>query len=171
MKKIIFLLIVTLGLTAILFAKDYNEFIKVKSNYTYYRTVKEIQNNLNIAGYEIIRTIDLKERANTLKAKVPPSTLILFTKKNLESKLIKINKLTALELPFKILVTKNKNGMTTVIYKNFNYLQNFNIPQPAIDNLNRKIRVLVFKSTNRKPVIRKLKKVNQKKKLKKLEKN
>ncbi len=170
MYKIKYLLLIILFITANLFSLQ--DITKIKSDYSYYKTVKNIQFQLTKNDFVILKNMEYLHKNNNIKLKNLPSTLIIFSKKPLEKKFMRLNRQAALEFPFKILIWKDKKNRVWVSYKNLNILTKYNIPFSTVKNLNLSLHKMVTQAVRKNTNLRKLQKTKEGKILKrKLEKN
>lgn len=84
------------------------------------------QMNENLADAEHLRAvadIDHSRLAHVAESPMPPARVLVFSDAKLEAALIKLNPLTALDLPLRILTfEQSADGSTKVVHNSFDYL-------------------------------------------------
>ena len=102
----------------LIFTFSYGEefVVKKESIYPPEKTVKKIVNLLEKEGFKIFTIINHKKAAEKVGMNMNFSSVIVFGKPEVGTKLMKKNPTVALELPLKILVYKHK-GRTYIAYK------------------------------------------------------
>ncbi|MEP4486258.1 MAG: DUF302 domain-containing protein [Halioglobus sp.] len=88
------------------------------------RLVDQIRENLAAApNLTEVADIDHSRLAQQAGATMPPARVIIFSDTQLESQLIELNPLTALDLPLRVLAFEDSDAATSkIIYNNFDYL-------------------------------------------------
>jgi len=130
--------------------------VKIKSEKSYLKTIKSLKTNLREAGFKNVKVNDIALASKITKQKILPTTLITFHKLSYELKLIKLSQLSALELPFRILVSKDFNGKVWVSFKNFREFNKYGISPKATKSMNLLIRKVINKSIREKKLKKKV---------------
>ncbi len=88
-----------------------------------YKTLEE--NVRSQDGYEVIVDIDHARLAKKVGSPMPPSHVLIWSDPKLETEILKINPVAAIDLPLRILAFEDPNsGKAAVIANRFNFLMN-----------------------------------------------
>jgi len=111
-KKIISIIFV---ITSFIYAKD---IIQKESRYEVNKTVSEIEKIVTSKGMSVFAVIDHKAAAESVNMNMHDSKVIIFGNPKIDARIMLKDERAALDLPFKILIYKDANGKTQILYSN-----------------------------------------------------
>ena len=126
MKKWIVLLLSFVSLQA-------NELIIKESANSVDMTIKKIKKIVEKKGLSVFAVIDHQKNATKVNMNLDEAKLIVFGNPKIGTKLMQDDIRVGLELPMKILVYKDSEGKTKILYKDMKFLaDSFDIKQAKI---------------------------------------
>lgn len=93
----------------------------VKSQNSQEQSVLKLQNLITAEGLTLFDTIDHQANATAVKLDLKPTTVVVFGNPKMGTVLMNCNPSMGLELPLRILVTTDYEGLTTLTYTNPEY--------------------------------------------------
>ena len=96
---------------------------KVKSKYTFTQTVDRLEDQIKRSKLNIFQVIDHRENALNAGFRLNPTTLFIVGNPEAGTPLMKCEQSFALDLPQKILVYEDDEGVVWVAYNNQNFLK------------------------------------------------
>ncbi len=112
MKKIISIIFI---ITSFVYA---NDLVEKESKYEVNETVSEIEKIVTSKGMTIFAIIDHKAAAKSVNLNILDSKVIIFGNPKIGTRIMLKDEKAALDLPLKILVYKDENGKTKILYHN-----------------------------------------------------
>ena len=94
---------------------------RVNSQNTHSESVLKLQKIIKEQGLIIFETIDHQANATAVKMDLKPETLVIFGNPKMGTVLMNCNPSIGLDLPLRILVSTNYEGLTHFIYTNPEY--------------------------------------------------
>ncbi|MDR9366055.1 MAG: DUF302 domain-containing protein [Balneolaceae bacterium] len=96
----------------------------VQSNYTVEETANRLENILKENGITIFSEIDHQQGASGVDMELLPTRLFIVGNPNLGTPIMQCSQTAAIDLPQKILIWKNSEGIVQIGYNNPDYLKN-----------------------------------------------
>ncbi|MEA1879203.1 MAG: DUF302 domain-containing protein [Campylobacterota bacterium] len=93
----------------------------VHSQNTHEKSVLKLQNMIKDQGLTLFDTIDHQANATTVKLDLKPTTVVVFGNPKMGTVLMNCNPTMGLELPLRILISTDYEGITTFTYTNPEY--------------------------------------------------
>jgi len=93
----------------------------VKSQNTHKQSVENLQKTIKKKGLILFETIDHKTNAEGVKMNLKPETVVVFGNPKMGTVLMNCNPSMGLDLPLRVLVATDYEGITTFIYTNPEY--------------------------------------------------
>jgi uncharacterized protein (DUF302 family) len=85
--------------------------------------IEKVKSNISAAGLVEVADIDHSRLAHEAGSPMPPARVVIFSDTTLETQLIQVNPLLALDLPLRVLAFEDKESESSrVIYNSFDYL-------------------------------------------------
>ena len=116
MKKIVLILAFAVSIFA-------NDIIIKQSAYSVDETVKNIKNILDKNGVTIFGLVDHKANAKSVAMDMDEAKVIIFGNPKMGTKFMQENTLSALDLPLKVVVYKDKDKNVKVAYRDGSWLK------------------------------------------------
>lgn len=121
MKK--FFLIGFIGLALVGCDSKKGTFLQtVESQHSHTDTVKKLVSLVKSQGLIHFSTIDHKANANAVEMNLKPETVVVFGNPKMGTVLMNCNPSMGLDLPLRMLITTNYEGITSITYTNPEYL-------------------------------------------------
>lgn len=123
MRKILtFTLIGLVGLTLLGCESKKGTFLEtVKSQNSHEASVAKLKQLIQDENLTLFETIDHKANATAVKMNLKPETVVVFGNPRMGTVLMNCNPSMGIDLPLRILVTTNYEGITSFIYTNPEY--------------------------------------------------
>ncbi len=86
-------------------------------------TMDKLESIVRAEKFQVFSRVDFQELAAANKGTVKPSQLLIFGKGGILPSLLPAAPVSAIDLPFKILVWEDENGKTWLSYNNGDYLK------------------------------------------------
>ena len=116
--------------------KETEGIVKKPSNHSVDETVEKLKNILQSKGITLFAIIDHSEEAKKVAMKMPSTKLLIFGNPKGGTPLMLANPSIALDLPLKILVTKNSQGQVWLLYVSPEYLkERYDLPEDLMKNI------------------------------------
>ena len=113
-----------------------NGIITKSANCTVEEAVNKIKSLLVIRGITLFTVIDHSGEAEAIGMKMPDTKLLIFGNPKGGTPLMLASPSVAIDLPLKLLVSENTNGMCSISYNSPQYLQQrHNLPNDLIQNI------------------------------------
>ncbi|CAA6826439.1 MAG: Putative inner membrane or exported protein [uncultured Sulfurovum sp.] len=93
----------------------------VNSQNSHEQSVLKLQNIIRDQGLTLFDTIDHQANATTVKLDLKPTTVVVFGNPKMGTVLMNCNPTMGLELPLRILISTDYEGLTTFTYTNPEY--------------------------------------------------
>ena len=93
----------------------------VKSQHDHTTTVKKLENLVKSQGLTHFSTIDHKANASAVNMNLKPETVVVFGNPKMGTVLMNCNPSMGLDLPLRMLITTNYEGLTSITYTNPEY--------------------------------------------------
>ncbi len=121
--------------------------IKKRSPFSVEKTVKKFEKAVESKGMTIFAKIDHQKAAKSVGINIEKSTLIIFGNPKISTRMMLKDERVALDLPFKVLIYKNVEGKTVILYKNPQTLKKtYNLKEcMAIDSMEKFLEVITNK--------------------------
>ncbi len=121
--------------------------IEKRSPFSVEKTVKKFEKAVESKGMTIFAKIDHQKAAKSVGIKIEKSTLIIFGNPKISTRMMLKDERVALDLPFKVLIYKNVEGKTIILYKNPQTLkETYNLKEcMAIDSMEKFLEVITNK--------------------------
>ena len=122
-------------------------FIEKTSPLSVDESVKLFTKIIKSKGMTVFAIIDHQKAAKSVGLNIDKSILIIFGNPKIHTRMMLKDEKAALDLPFKVLIYKNIDGKTAILYKNPQVLkQNYNLKNcMAIDSMERFLDVVTDK--------------------------
>ena len=92
-----------------------------ESQNTHQESIKKLHDVIKKQGLTLFETIDHKANAKSVKMNLKPNTVVIFGNPKMGTVLMNCNPSMGLDLPLRILITTNYEGITSFIYTNPEY--------------------------------------------------
>lgn len=127
-------------------------FIEKISPFSVDKSVKLFTETIKSKGMSIFAIVDHQKAAKSVGLDIDKSILIIFGNPKIHTRMMLKDEKVALDLPFKVLIYKNVDGKTVILYKNPQFLkQNYNLKNcMAIDSMEKFLDVITDKITKEK---------------------
>ncbi len=102
--------------------KPDNGLISLKSSHSVTETANRFEKLVLAKKFTIFSRINHTENAKNIGEVIEPTELIIFGKPKIGSQLMQCNQMVAIDLPLKILFTKDNKGQTWITYNDPSYL-------------------------------------------------
>jgi len=93
----------------------------VQSENSHTQSITKLQNLIKEQGLTLFETIDHKANATAVKMNLKPETVVVFGNPKMGTVLMNCNPSMGLDLPLRILVSTDYEGLTSFIYTNPEY--------------------------------------------------
>ncbi|MDQ7047035.1 MAG: DUF302 domain-containing protein [Sulfurovum sp.] len=93
----------------------------VESQNDHATSVKKLENLIKEKGLTHFSTIDHKANADAVQMNLKPETLVVFGNPKMGTVLMNCNPSIGLDLPLRILISTDYEGLTTILYTNPEY--------------------------------------------------
>jgi len=94
---------------------------RVESQNTHAQSITKLQNLIKEQGLTLFETIDHKANATAVKMNLKPETVVIFGNPKMGTVLMNCNPSMGLDLPLRILVSTDYEGITSFTYTNPEY--------------------------------------------------
>ena len=120
MKKVLFITLLALIFTG--FDSKKGTFLQtIESQHSHTDTVKKLVSLVKSQGLIHFSTIDHKANANAVEMNLKPETVVVFGNPKMGTVLMNCNPSMGLDLPLRMLITTNYEGITSITYTNPEY--------------------------------------------------
>ncbi|WP_076420929.1 DUF302 domain-containing protein [Colwellia sp. UCD-KL20] len=120
MKKIISLSIIVLSASFSVFASD--GLVKYESHYSVKETADRFENIVKSKGFTLFARINHQNNARGVNLELRPTEVIIFGNPNVGTYLMQCAQNVAIDLPQKVMVSKDINNKVWLSYNNPSYL-------------------------------------------------
>jgi uncharacterized protein (DUF302 family) len=110
MRKLLFALICWTAMQTQA-VKAQNAVQYINSEFDYFTTIEMLRQEMTVMGLTVFAEIDHFENANALGMNIRPAYVLVFGNPEVGSKLMMENPQIAFELPLKLLIYENENGV------------------------------------------------------------
>ena len=93
----------------------------VESQNTHEESIKKLHDSIKKQGLTLFETIDHKTNATSVKMNLKPNTVVIFGNPKMGTVLMNCNPSMGLDLPLRMLITTNYEGITSFTYTNPEY--------------------------------------------------
>ena len=96
--------------------------ITVRSSFGHGETLARFEAAIRANGMSVVARVDHADGALEISVSLDATTLLMFGNRARQTELVKLLRLIALELPFKMLIWQDATGQTCVSYTDFRWL-------------------------------------------------
>lgn len=114
------IIFVTIISTSELFAQE--GMIAIQSSHSVEETANRLENILEKNGITIFEKIDHQQGASSVDLELLPTTLFIFGNPKLGTPIMQCSQTTAIDLPQKMLIWENSNGVIQIGYNDADFL-------------------------------------------------
>ena len=96
--------------------------ITVRSSFGHAETLARFEAAIRANGMSVVARVDHADGALEISVSLDATTLLMFGNRARQTELVKLLRLIALELPFKMLIWQDATGQTRISYTDFRWL-------------------------------------------------
>jgi uncharacterized protein (DUF302 family) len=96
--------------------------ITVRSSFGHAETLARFEAAIRANGMSVVARVDHADGALEISVSLDATTLLMFGNRARQTELVKLLRLIALELPFKMLIWQDATGQTHISYTDFRWL-------------------------------------------------
>ena len=96
--------------------------ITVRSSFGHGETLARFEAAIRANGMSVVARVDHADGALEISVSLDATTLLMFGNRARQTELVKLLRLIALELPFKMLIWQDATGQTCISYTDFRWL-------------------------------------------------
>ena len=96
--------------------------ITLRSGFGHGETLARVEAAIRANGMSVVERVDHEDGALEMSVSLDATTLLMFGNRARQAALVKVLRLVALELPFKVLIWQDTTGETYLSYTDFRWL-------------------------------------------------
>ena len=96
--------------------------ITLRSGFGHGETLARVEAAIRANGMSVVARVDHEDGALEMSVSLDATTLLMFGNRARQAALVKVLRLVALELPFKVLIWQDTTGETYLSYTDFRWL-------------------------------------------------